>query len=101
MDRILSILEWTVDLLFGFDLSLTFLLVLLINKLFLESLSLGGLLLQPDLFLNYELLLALFHIFFILDGLLCGKLFTQGMRFCVLALLHETLENLFVLKELA
>ena len=101
MDRILDIVDIAVDLLFGFDLSLTFLFVLLINKLFLESLSLGGLLLQPDLFLNYKLLLALSHIFFILDGLLCGKLFTQGMCFCVLALLNETFEDLFVLKELA
>ena len=97
MDRILDIVDIAVDLLFGFDLSLTFLFVLLIYKLFLESLSLGGLLLQPDLLLNYKLLLALFHIFFILNGLLCGKLFTQGMRFCVLALLDEALEDLLVL----
>ena len=97
MDRILDIVDMAVDLLFGFDLSLTFLFVLLIYKLFLESLTLGGLPLQPDLLLNYKLLLALFHIFFILNGLLCGKLFAQGMRFCVLALLNETLEDLLVL----
>ena len=75
--------------------------MLLIYKLFLESFSLSSLFLQPDLFLNYKLLLALFHIFFILNGLLCGKLFSQGMRFCILALLDEALEDLLVLEELS
>ena len=93
-------LSRVVHLLLGFGGSLALLLVLLVDELFLEGLALVHLFLQPGLFLDNELLLALLQVLLVLNLLLPHELLAQGMRLCVLALLNEALEDLLGLEEL-
>ena len=95
----MNIIIKSVSLLFGLNLTLSLLLILLIDQFFLESSALMSLLLKPSLLLDHELLLAILHVPLVLTLFLLSKLFTQGMRLSVLALLHETLKDLLVLQE--
>lgn len=94
------IVELLLELL-SLDSSLTFLLVLLVDKFLLKGLPFMHLLVQPSLLLHDEFLLALLEVLLMLDLFLPGKFFAQGVRLCIFALLDETLKDLFVLEELS
>ena len=57
--------------------------------------------LQPGLFLDNELLLALLQVLLVLNLLLPHELLAQGMRLCVLPLLDQSFKDLLVLEELS
>ena len=77
------------------------LLVLLVDELFLEGLALVHLFLQPGLFLDNKLLLALLKVLLVLNLLLPSELLAQGMSLRVLPLLYKSFKDLLVLEELS
>lgn len=84
--------------LLSLDGSLPLLLVLLVDQFLLQGLTLVHLLLKPRLLLDNKLLLAFLQILLMLHFFLPCEFFTQGVRLRVFALLHQTLEHLFILQ---